>query len=91
MPLKQRRDRLCRCFFVSREKFFQFFLKKSFFCQDVVKVCMILCNHRKGTPRIHRKEQTKNFSKHKSGGAYKTIKYALKHDKSVRDLADRQL
>ncbi len=28
---------------------------------------------------------------HKSGGAYKTIKYALKHDKSVRDLADRQL
>ena len=27
---------------------------------------------------------------HKSGGAYKTIKYALKHDKSVRDLADRQ-
>lgn len=28
---------------------------------------------------------------HKSGGAYKTIKYALKHDKSVRDLADNFL
>ena len=25
---------------------------------------------------------------HKSGGAYKTIKYALKHDKSVRDLTN---
>ena len=28
---------------------------------------------------------------HKSGGAYKTIKYALKHDKSVRDLANNFL
>ena len=25
---------------------------------------------------------------HKSGGAYKTMKYALKHDKSVRDLTN---
>ena len=28
---------------------------------------------------------------HKSGGAYKTIKYALKHDKSLRDLANNFL
>ena len=28
---------------------------------------------------------------HKSGGAYKTMKYALKHDKSVRDLANNFL
>ena len=52
--------------FLFHGKNFSVFLKKSFFCQDVVKVCMILCNHSKGKPRKHGAEQ-KNKPFEKSG------------------------